>query len=173
MRSRFAAVFRINYLTMSNIPNNHLDTVGNTPFFRVKDWMGRSMTVAAERDGLLKSGGGGRGWMKYLLFSLIYLTSFAMGSEIDDFVGEAKKKHGELGERAARFLVEGMPKSDRETLKKGFLMTNLDLAMKARAEFPWAKDLPEEVFLNDVLPYVRWMRRAKIGGRFSTQSVPS
>ena len=68
-------------------------------------------------------------------------------------MGEAKKKHGDFGEKSARFLVAGMPGSDREILKKDFLMTNLDLALKARADFPWSKDVPEEVFLNDVLPY--------------------
>lgn len=91
--------------------------------------------------------------MKYLLLGLICLSSFTFGGEIEDFVVEAKKKHGDFGEKAARFLAEGMPKSDRETLKKDFLMTNLDLALKARAEFPWSKVLPEEVFLNEVLPY--------------------
>jgi hypothetical protein len=46
-----------------------------------------------------------------------------------------------------------MPAADRENLTKDFLMTNLDLALKARDEFPWAKEIPDEVFLNDVLPY--------------------
>jgi hypothetical protein len=91
--------------------------------------------------------------IKCLFVSLISLTSFGMGGEVEDFVDDAGKKHGEFGERAARALVEGMPKSDRETLKKDFLIANLDLAMKARAQFPWARDLPEEIFLNDVLPY--------------------
>lgn len=134
---------------MSNIANILVYTVGNTPHFSGQGRVGRSLIVTAEKDGSLKPGG----VMKYLLLCLIALATFAMGSEVEEFVGEAKKKHGEFGERAARFLVEGMPKSDREALKKDFLMTNLDLAMKARAEFPWATNLPEEVFLNDVLPY--------------------
>jgi len=91
--------------------------------------------------------------MKCLLIGLIGISSFAHGGELEDFVGEAKKKHGDFGEKAARFLVAGMPNSDRETLKKDFLMTNLDLALKAREKFPWAREVPEEVFLNDVLPY--------------------
>lgn len=91
--------------------------------------------------------------MKCLLLGLIGLTSVALGGEIEDFVEEAKKKHGDFGGKAAQFLVDGMPKSDRETLKKDFLMTNLDLALNTRGEFPWSKDVPEEVFLNDVLPY--------------------
>lgn len=73
--------------------------------------------------------------------------------EIEDFQAGAGEKFGEIGARAAGFLVEGMPAADRPTLKKEFLIENLDLALKARAEFPWAGALPEEVFFNDVLPY--------------------
>lgn len=75
------------------------------------------------------------------------------GAAVDEFVAKASKKHGAFGEKAARFLVEGMPRRDRESLTTDFLMNNLDLALKARAEFPWAAKVPEEVFLNDVLPY--------------------
>jgi hypothetical protein len=103
--------------------------------------------------------------MKWLLLGLMVFSSLAFGGEIEDFVVEAKKKHGEFGEKAARFLVDGMPKSDRETLKKDFLMTNLDLALKAREEFPWSKNVPEEVFLNDVLPYAS-LDETREGWRF-------
>ena len=51
------------------------------------------------------------------------------------------------------FLVENMPDSDLTSLKADFLLTNCDLAYKARKELPWGKDIPEELFLNDVLPY--------------------
>lgn len=72
---------------------------------------------------------------------------------MEKFVEAAEKKHGEFGEKAARFLVEGMPKRDRENLGRDFLMTNLDLALKAKKEFSWAKKVPDGIFLNDVLPY--------------------
>ena len=51
------------------------------------------------------------------------------------------------------FLVEHMPDSDLTSLKADFLLTNVDLAYKARKEVPWGKEVPEELFLNDVLPY--------------------
>jgi hypothetical protein len=51
------------------------------------------------------------------------------------------------------FLVEHMPEADLKALKADFLLTNTKLAYKARAEMPWGKDIPEELFLNDVLPY--------------------
>src|SRR5207253_8106271 len=51
------------------------------------------------------------------------------------------------------FLVANMPDADLTSLKADFLLTNTDLAYKARAAVPWGKDIPEAVFLNDVLPY--------------------
>jgi hypothetical protein len=51
------------------------------------------------------------------------------------------------------FLVENMPDSDLTTLKADFLLTNVKLAYDARKEMPWGKDIPSDLFLNDVLPY--------------------
>jgi pimeloyl-ACP methyl ester carboxylesterase len=90
--------------------------------------------------------------MKWLPIPLALVSSI-LAAPVDDFIAAAKSKHGESGERAARFLTEHMPATDREKLDAAFLGTNLDLALQARAEFPWAKEVPEEIFLNDVLPY--------------------
>jgi zinc protease len=51
------------------------------------------------------------------------------------------------------FLLANMPLDDLQTLSKEFLLTDLHYAYKARAEAPWGADIPEEIFLNDVLPY--------------------
>ena len=90
--------------------------------------------------------------MRFLL-PLLGLAAAAFGAPVDDFIAAAKAKHGEAGEKAAKFLVEHMPAKDKESLTAEFLTDNLDLAFQARAEFPWAKSVPEEIFLNDVLPY--------------------
>ena len=74
-------------------------------------------------------------------------------SNIEGFIKEATAKHGPIGKRSATFLVEGMPASDLSSLKKDFLLENLNLALKAREQFTWAKSLPEKIFFNDVLPY--------------------
>jgi predicted esterase len=89
--------------------------------------------------------------MKFLLLVLL-AASHAMAAPVEDFLAAASK-HGEFGEKAARFLVEHMPEHDKQALTAEFLIENLDLAMKARATFPWSKDVPEELFFNDVLPY--------------------
>jgi len=51
------------------------------------------------------------------------------------------------------FLIANMPGKDRTSLKADCLLKNLDLAYQARAKMPWGKTVPEELFLNDVLPY--------------------
>lgn len=51
------------------------------------------------------------------------------------------------------FLIANMPDGDLRSLKAEFLLTNAKLAYKARAETPWGKKVPDELFLNDVLPY--------------------
>jgi hypothetical protein len=73
--------------------------------------------------------------------------------ESELFVAHAAEKHGDRGRRAAWFLLDNMPASDRGVLSDEFLMTNLDLALQAREQFPWAKAVSEPMFLNDVLPY--------------------
>lgn len=90
--------------------------------------------------------------MKFVL-GILFGVGIAFGSPLEEFVAEATMKHGDSGKRAAGFLVENMPEADRKNLSKEFLMTHLDLAFQARNEFPWAKQVPEEIFLNDVLPY--------------------
>ena len=87
------------------------------------------------------------------LWLIFGLGSVVLGMPLDDFINAARERHGEPGERAARFLVEHMPDPDREQLSSEFLIENLELAFRARAEFPWAKGVPEDLFLNDVLPY--------------------
>ncbi|MES2476082.1 MAG: transglutaminase domain-containing protein [Verrucomicrobiota bacterium] len=85
----------------------------------------------------------------------IWLASAALvfASATDEFVAAAKVRHGAVGEKAARFLVEHMSAADKESLSAEFLTNNLDLAFEARERFPWAKAVPEAIFLNDVLPY--------------------
>ena len=90
--------------------------------------------------------------MKCLFFAC-GLAGTALAAPTDDFIAAAKAAHGGAGEKAATFLVENMPARDRASLSAEFLNENLDLAFRARGEFPWAKQVPEALFLNDVLPY--------------------
>ena len=71
----------------------------------------------------------------------------------EQLVAEAGARFKDQGRRAAWFIIDNMPPADRGEIGDEFLMTNLDLALQARARFPWAKAVPEPIFLNDVLPY--------------------
>ena len=51
------------------------------------------------------------------------------------------------------FLVENMPAADLGTLKADYLLQNVHQAYRAWEGAAWKKEVPEEVFLNDVLPY--------------------
>jgi hypothetical protein len=92
-------------------------------------------------------------WLKWFGWFFGWACFAAAASPLEDFIAAARERHGERGEQAARFLVHHMPAQDRDSLTTPFLLENLDLAFKARTEFPWGPQIPEELFLNDVLPY--------------------
>ncbi|HXA43945.1 MAG TPA: transglutaminase domain-containing protein, partial [Candidatus Angelobacter sp.] len=83
----------------------------------------------------------------------LLLLDETMPSETDLFVAEAGAAHGDLGRRAAWFLLDNMPLSDHGRFSAEDLMTNLDLALLARTSFPWGSASSERMFFNDVLPY--------------------
>lgn len=62
--------------------------------------------------------------------------------------GAPTEHHG-----AIRFLIEHMPEKDLGVLTPEFLRENTALAYEARSRFAFAREIPEEIFLNDVLPY--------------------
>ena len=77
----------------------------------------------------------------------------AVPVETDLFITQAAEKFGNLGRRAAYFLVDNMPAADRASLGCDFLMENLSFALEAKTNFPWAGTIPERIYFNDVLPY--------------------
>lgn len=57
------------------------------------------------------------------------------------------------------FLLENMPTPDLEHLDPAFVLEDVALACSARDAVPWGRDLPEDIFLNDVLPYANISER--------------
>src|SRR5690349_10286738 len=51
------------------------------------------------------------------------------------------------------FIIANMPDADLGALTAEFLISNHELAYKARSETAWGKEIPEDIFLNNVLPY--------------------
>jgi len=51
------------------------------------------------------------------------------------------------------FLVANMPDRDLRALKSAFILENLRLAYRVMNETSWGKDIPQAIFLNNILPY--------------------
>jgi transglutaminase-like putative cysteine protease/predicted esterase len=51
------------------------------------------------------------------------------------------------------FLIANMPERDLRSLSAAFLLEDIDLAYRARALAPWGRRVPDDVFLDAVLPY--------------------
>src|SRR4051812_21681068 len=53
-----------------------------------------------------------------------------------------------------QFLVENMPEPDLKLLSAEFLLTHVALIYNAFEQAPGHTQVPKEIFLNDVLPYI-------------------
>ena len=51
------------------------------------------------------------------------------------------------------FLLKNMPDFDRESIDLELLKENVTYANIAREKYSWAKDVPDDVYLHEVLPY--------------------
>jgi hypothetical protein len=60
---------------------------------------------------------------------------------------------GSEGRKAAGFLIRHLPPADAALMGAEDIKEHVDYALKARAEFPWCRDLPEDIFLHYVLPH--------------------
>lgn len=67
---------------------------------------------------------------------------------------KALKDAPENQKEGMAFLIAYMPERDLQSLKADFLLENTAYAYQAREQFPWAKAIPDSIFLNEVLPYV-------------------
>ena len=61
--------------------------------------------------------------------------------------------------RGLEFILENMPRRDREGLSTEFLLENVALAYEALDQAPWGKTIPEDIFLNEILPYAALSER--------------
>jgi len=54
---------------------------------------------------------------------------------------------------AVCFLVANMPDRDLRGLSAAYVLEHVEYAYKARESTPWGSGIPDEIFLNNVLPY--------------------
>jgi len=52
------------------------------------------------------------------------------------------------------FLLENMPERDLKSLSKEFILENLNLAYNILDSVKWGNQIPKDIFLNYILPYV-------------------
>ena len=71
------------------------------------------------------------------------------GIVIEEIIKEIPLKQRD----AMEWLITYMPEFDLKNLSHEFLIENSEYAFKAKSNFHWAEDLPDELFLNYVLPY--------------------
>ena len=71
------------------------------------------------------------------------------GEELRRLVAETPAEE----QRDMAYLIVNMPEHDREGMDLELLKENVAYANIARNKYAWAKELPEEVYLCDVLPY--------------------
>lgn len=82
----------------------------------------------------------------------VELTLSGSGTNRVELQGAVDKVREDRREGMA-FLLEHMPEIDRGRLPGSLLLTHVDLAYEAMATAPWGRQVPKEIFLNDVLPY--------------------
>lgn len=95
------------------------------------------------------------GMLKSRLIALLLLTLAPLAaaqSSWPEIQKQATERHGEAGTAAAAFLAEHHPERD-EAIDPAIVLESIAVALRARNTYPWAKDLSEDLFLNDVLPY--------------------
>jgi hypothetical protein len=95
---------------------------------------------------------------KYRTAFMAGLISFshaatAGSDESARFIQDAGAMYGAEGARVAEFLMANAPAWDKGGLPEELFIEDVRLALDARGRFPWSKDVPEDIFLNDVAPY--------------------
>jgi poly(3-hydroxybutyrate) depolymerase len=85
-------------------------------------------------------------------------------SRIDEALSIAGENRGELEKvlaqvsaehrHSAEFLVANMPPRDLKSLKADFLLEEIRIAHESLEASPWKDQIPQDIFLNNILPYV-------------------
>ena len=76
-----------------------------------------------------------------------------MGENKDIFLQAFARLDSPEKKKAAVFLVAFMPLVDLVAMDTDTLVHNIDYAFKAREDFPWGKDYPDDIFYHYVLPH--------------------
>ena len=96
----------------------------------------------------------------------------AAGDNMSELLG-AYERLGEEYLEGFGYLVINMPERDLRSLKGELLVNNIEFAYKVVEEVPWGKEIPREIFLDNILPYANVTeRRDDWRGRFYKEFMP-
>ncbi len=97
----------------------------------------------------------------HLISDRTYLStiekSFAEGKELaknreNSLFSVFNQKLSDAQTEALKFLFAFMPLSDLADYNGDFFLDNVDIALRAREETTWGKDIPDDIFIHYVLP---------------------
>ena len=77
------------------------------------------------------------------------IANSSRAAELEALMADIPVEH----HKEMAFLLKNMPDFDRNGIDLELLKENVEYANIAREQFAWAQQLPEEVYLCDVLPY--------------------
>ena len=81
------------------------------------------------------------------------LTTILEASERGEALRTLLAETPDVEKRDMAFLIKNMPAFDREGMDLELLKENVTYANIARKKYSWAKAVPEDVYLHEVLPY--------------------
>lgn len=85
----------------------------------------------------------------HVLLDSAFVKAGENANELQKALSEAPENQKE----GMAFLISYMPQRDLTSIKAEFLLENADYAYKAREKYSWCAELPDSIFLNEVLPF--------------------
>ncbi len=86
------------------------------------------------------------------LVLLLFSPAAMADAHWDSIRQTAADRFGDAGAQAAAFLAEHRPERDAD-IDPEIVLEAIELSLRARETYPWAKELDGGLFFNDVLPY--------------------
>ena len=80
-------------------------------------------------------------------------TAYVNAGDNAEQIFTALENSSKQQKNTVAFLISYMPEKDLKTLSTEFISDQINGVLKVRNEFEWCKNLPDSIFLNEVLPY--------------------
>tara|TARA_B100001250_G_C19729668_1_gene757837 strand:+ start:199 stop:1299 length:1101 start_codon:yes stop_codon:yes gene_type:complete len=101
--------------------------------------------------------------MVNIIFKITFFVSITLSNNLENCIDLSGKNRSEIElallkvpksqENGLNWLILNMPKEDLKDLSSEFLLTNTKLAYEAWNNSPFKNSIPEDIFLDNILPY--------------------